>query len=37
MSEHQEIYVAYQVTHGQRSDGWWFTVDIPGAPEERGP
>jgi hypothetical protein len=26
------------VKHGQRADGWWFVVEIPGhEPEEYGP
>jgi hypothetical protein len=33
-----EVYVAWQVTHGRRADGWWFVVEIPGQPrEEHGP
>jgi hypothetical protein len=32
------VYVAYQVTHGHRPDGWWYAVEIPGRPrEEHGP
>jgi hypothetical protein len=34
----REVYVAYQVTHGHRPDGWWFMVDIAGRPrKEHGP
>jgi hypothetical protein len=33
-----ELYVAWQVRHGRRSDGWWFAVDVAGRPrEEHGP
>jgi hypothetical protein len=32
------LYVAWQIRHGQRPDGWWFSVDVPGRPrEEHGP
>jgi hypothetical protein len=32
------LSVAWQVSHGQRPDGWWFAVEIPGRPrEEHGP
>jgi hypothetical protein len=34
----QRIEVAWQVSHGQRPDGWWFVVEAPGWPrEEHGP
>jgi hypothetical protein len=34
----QRIEVAWQVSHGQRPDGWWFAVEVPGQPrEEHGP
>jgi hypothetical protein len=34
----RQVVVAYQVTHGHRPDGWWFTVEIPGRQrEEHGP
>jgi hypothetical protein len=34
----REVYVAWQVKHGHRPDGWWFVVEIPGRPaEEHGP
>jgi hypothetical protein len=34
----QRIDVAWQVSHGQRPDGWWFAVQVPGRlREERGP
>jgi hypothetical protein len=34
----ERLAVAWQVRHGQRSDGWWFTVEVPGRPrEEHGP
>jgi hypothetical protein len=34
----EQLSVAWQVRHGQRSDGWWFVVEIPGQPpEEHGP
>jgi hypothetical protein len=34
----QRVEVAWQVSHGQRPDGWWFTVEVPGRPrEEHGP
>jgi hypothetical protein len=34
----QRIDVAWQVSHGQRPDGWWFAVEVPGRPrEEHGP
>jgi hypothetical protein len=37
-NDRREVYVAYQVTHGRRLDGWWFAVDIPGRPrQEHGP
>lgn len=33
-----EIYVAWQIKHGRRSDGWWFVVEAAGRPaEEHGP
>jgi hypothetical protein len=32
------LSVAWQVSHGQRPDGWWFAVEVPGHPrEEHGP
>jgi hypothetical protein len=32
------LAVAWQVCHGRRADGWWFTVEVPGRPrEEHGP
>jgi hypothetical protein len=32
------LSVAWQVRHGRRPDGWWFTVEVPGRPrEEHGP
>lgn len=38
MDEHRQVVVAYSITHGQRPDGWWFVVEIPGRqPEEHGP
>jgi hypothetical protein len=34
----QRVEVAWQVSHGQRPDGWWFAVEVPGRPrEEHGP
>jgi hypothetical protein len=34
----QRLAVAWQVSHGQRPDGWWFTMEVPGRPrEEHGP
>jgi hypothetical protein len=34
----REVYVAWQVKHGHRPDGWWFVVEVPGRPaEEHGP
>jgi hypothetical protein len=34
----QQLAVAWQVSHGQRPDGWWFTVEVPGrSREEHGP
>jgi hypothetical protein len=34
----QRIDVAWQVSHGQRPDGWWFAVEVPGRPrQEHGP
>jgi hypothetical protein len=34
----QRIDVAWQVSHGQRPDGWWFVVEVPGRPrEDHGP
>jgi hypothetical protein len=34
----QRVDVAWQASHGQRPDGWWFAVEIPGRPrEEHGP
>jgi len=34
----ERLAVAWQVRHGQRPDGWWFTVEVPGRPrEEHGP
>ena len=34
----QRIEVAWQVSHGQRPDGWWFAIEVPGRPrEEYGP
>jgi hypothetical protein len=36
--EHRQVVVAYQIKHGQRADGWWFVVEIPGRErEEHGP
>ena len=26
----RDVYVAWQVKHGHRPDGWWFVVEIPG-------
>ena len=36
---HEErLEVAWQVSHGQRPDGWWFAVEVPGRPrQEHGP
>jgi hypothetical protein len=32
------LEVAWQVSHAQRPDGWWFAVEVPGRPrEEHGP
>jgi hypothetical protein len=32
------LEVAWQVSHGRRSDGWWFAVAVAGRPrEEHGP
>jgi hypothetical protein len=34
----ERLWVAWQVRHGRRSDGWWFAVEVPGRPpEEHGP
>jgi hypothetical protein len=34
----QRIDVAWQVSHGQRPDGWWFAMEVLGWPrEEHGP
>jgi hypothetical protein len=34
----EQLTVAWHVSHGQRPDGWWFAVEIPGRPwEEHGP
>jgi hypothetical protein len=34
----QELYVTWQLRHGQRPDGWWFALDVSGQPlEEHGP
>jgi hypothetical protein len=34
----QRVEVAWQVSHGQRPDGWWFAVEVPGRPRaEYGP
>jgi hypothetical protein len=34
----ERLAVAWQVSHGQRPDGWWFAVEVPGrAREEHGP
>jgi hypothetical protein len=34
----ERLEVAWQVSHGRRTDGWWFAVHIPGRPpEEHGP
>jgi hypothetical protein len=34
----ERLEVAWQVRHGQRPDGWWFAVEVPGRPrEEHGP
>jgi hypothetical protein len=34
----ERLLVAWQVSHGQRPDGWWFAVEVPGRPrEEHGP
>ncbi len=34
----ERVAVAWQVRHGQRPDGWWFAVEVPGRPrEEHGP
>jgi hypothetical protein len=34
----QELRVAWQIRHGQRPDGWWFALEVPGRPlEEHGP
>jgi hypothetical protein len=34
----ERLEVAWQVSHGQRPDGWWFAVEVPGRPrEEHGP
>jgi hypothetical protein len=38
MDNERQVYVAYQVTHGRRPDGWWYAVEIGGRPrEEHGP
>jgi hypothetical protein len=37
-AERREVYVAYQMQHGKRADGWWFVVEISGQQrEEHGP
>jgi hypothetical protein len=34
----ERLSVAWQVSHGRRSDGWWFAVEVTGRPpEEHGP
>ena len=34
----ERLSLAWQVSHGRRPDGWWFTVEVPGrSPEEHGP
>jgi hypothetical protein len=34
----ERLFVAWQVSHGRRPDGWWFAVEVPGRPrEEHGP
>jgi hypothetical protein len=34
----ERLSVAWQVSHGQRPDGWWFAVEVPDRPpEEQGP
>jgi hypothetical protein len=34
----EPLYVAWQVSHGRRPDGWWFAVEVPGRPrKEHGP
>jgi hypothetical protein len=34
----EQLFVAWQASHGRRPDGWWFAVDVPGRPrEEHGP
>jgi hypothetical protein len=34
----QRLDLAWQVSHGQRPDGWWFAVEVPRRPrEEHGP
>jgi hypothetical protein len=34
----QRVGLAWQVSHGQRPDGWWFAVQVPGRPrEQHGP
>ena len=30
----QRQAVAWQISHGQRPDGWWFAVYVPGRPRE---
>ncbi len=38
MDDYRQVVVAYSIKHGQRPDGWWYTVEIPGRPpEEHGP
>jgi len=38
MDNYRQVVVAYSIKHGQRPDGWWFVVEIPGRPrEEHGP
>jgi hypothetical protein len=34
----RRLVVAWQISHGQQPDGWWFAVQVPGRPrEEHGP
>jgi hypothetical protein len=38
LEQEERLEVAWQVSHGQRPDGWWFAVEVPGRPrEEHGP
>ncbi len=38
MDDYRQVVVAYSIKHGQRPDGCWFVVEIPGRPpEEHGP